>query len=173
MRTGLGVGGLEIRRLAPADSGDFHRLRLEGFALQARAFRYAPEDEAHLTASEIEARLARDFVLGAFDGEALVGIAGLSRNTGRKTAHKALLFGMYLRPDYRGRGVADALMSRLIEEARGSVEILILTVMSDNAPAVALYRRWGFESYGIEPRAVKEDGLYFDEMLMSLGLAGR
>ncbi len=167
---GLGVDGLEIRRLAQADAGDFQRLRLEGFALQAREFRFAPEDEAHLTEGEIGARLARDFVLGAFDGETLVGIAGLSRNTGRKTAHKALLFGMYLRRDYRGRGVGDALMSRLLEEARRSVEIVTLTVMSDNAPAVALYRRWGFESYGIEPRAVKADGLYFDEMLMSLSL---
>ena len=92
---------------------------------------------------------------------------------GGKTAHKALLFGMYLRRGYRGRGVGDALMSRLIEEARGSVEIVTLTVMSDNAPAVALYQRWGFESYGTEPRAVKEDGLYFDEMLMSLRLVGR
>ena len=169
----LSVGGLEIRRLASADARDFHRLRLEGFALQARAFRYAPEDEAQLMESEIEARLARDFVLGAFDGEALVGIAGLSREKGVKTAHKALLFGMYLRRDYRGRGVGDALMSRLIEKARASVEIVTLTVMSDNAPAVALYRRWGFESYGIEPRAVKQDGLYFDEMLMSLRLDGR
>ncbi len=170
---GLGVGGLEIRRLAPAEARDFHRLRLEGFARQSRQFRYAPQDEAHLTAREIEARLARDFVLGVFDGEALVGVAGLSRGTGLKTAHKALLFGMYLRRDYRGRGVADALMSLLIEEAQRTVEIVTLTVMSDNAPAVALYRRWGFESYGLEPRAVKEDGLYFDEMLMSLRLAGR
>ena len=170
---GLGVGGLEIRRLAQADARDFQRLRLEGFALQAREFRFAPEDEAHLTASEIEARLARDFVLGVFDGETLVGIAGLSRGAGLKTAHKALLFGMYLRRDYRGRGFGDALMSPLIEEARRSVEIVTLSVMSDNAPALALYRRWGFESYGIEPRAVKADGLYFDEMLMSLSLAAR
>ncbi|ARN83419.1 hypothetical protein B1812_05620 [Methylocystis bryophila] len=161
-----------MRRLAPADARDFHRLRLEGFALQTREFRYAPADEERLTPKEIEARLLRDFVVGAFCEDELVGIGGLSRGVGCKIAHKALLFGMYLRREYRGSGIADALMSALLDEARRTVEIVTLTVMSGNAPAVGFYRRWGFESYGIEPRAVKEDGLYFDEMLMSLSLAG-
>jgi ribosomal protein S18 acetylase RimI-like enzyme len=165
--------GIGIRRLAAADASAFHRLRLEGFALHRREFRYAPEDEEGLTPSEIEARLVRDFVLGVFCEDELVGIAGLSRSAGYKTAHKALLFGMYLRSEYRGSGLADALMSALLEEAKGTVEIVTLSVMSGNAPAVALYRRWGFESYGIEPRAVKEDGAYLDEMLMSLRLAER
>ena len=53
--------------------------------------------------AEVAARLERDFVAGVFDGDTLVGIAGLARYGGVKINHKALLWGMYLRAEFRGR----------------------------------------------------------------------
>lgn len=160
-----------VRRLGAADAATFQSLRLEGFALQPREFRYAPEDEAHVTLADAEARLQRDFVVGAFCNQTLVGIAGLSRCSGVKQRHKALLWGMYVRAEFRGAGVADRLMAEIMKEARRDVEIVTLTAMSDNARAIAFYRRWGFEAYGREPAAVKLDGEYLDETLMSLRLS--
>lgn len=157
-----------LRRLGPADAAAFKTLRLEGFALQPGEFRYAPEDEAEMPLAEVEARLARDFVVGAFCGGALVGVAGLQRCAGVKIRHKALLWGMYLRGEFRGSGAADAMMAALLAEARRSVEIVTLTVISDNARALRFYRRWGFAAYGVEPAAVKRDGGYFDETAMML-----
>ena len=60
------------------------------------------------------------------------------------------------------------LMSAILDHARGRVEIVTLTAMSDNPRALAFYRRWGFVAYGVEPAAVKYEGAYFDETLMSL-----
>ena len=162
---------MKLRRLETADAPAFQRLRIEGFALQPREFRYAPEDEADMPLAEVAARLARDFVVGVFDGDTLVGIAGLTRHGGVKISHKALLWGMYLRAEFRGRGGADMLMSAILDHARGRVEIVTLTAMSDNPRALAFYRRWGFAAYGVEPAAVKYEGGYFDETLMSLRLA--
>jgi hypothetical protein len=63
---------VKLRRLEAADAPAFQRPRIEGFALQPREFRYAPEDEADMPLAEVAARLERDFVVGVFQGETLV-----------------------------------------------------------------------------------------------------
>lgn len=46
-------------------------------------------------------------------------------------------------------------------------EQLELGVYSDNARAIHLYEKFGFERYGIQPRAFKlKDGTYRDEIIM-------
>jgi ribosomal protein S18 acetylase RimI-like enzyme len=157
-----------IRPLAPPDAQEFQDLRLEGFRLQEREFRYAPEDEAELALAEVSARLSRDFIVGAFSDGQMIGIAGLACHDGVKIRHKALLWGMYVRAEFRGTGVADMLMSAILDRARGQVELINLTVMHENRRAVRFYERWGFATYGIEPKSVKlTDGAYLDEALMS------
>ncbi len=158
---------LTMRRLGSVDAAEFQALRLEGFQLQAREFRFAPEDEAHISLTDIGARLERDFVAGVFDDGRMIGVAGLTRSTGVKTRHKALLWGMYVRAEFRGRGAADMLMSAIVAHAHGLVETITLTVISDNRRAVRFYERWGFAAYGVEPASVKSaDGAYLDEALM-------
>jgi RimJ/RimL family protein N-acetyltransferase len=160
-----------LRRLDPRDAAAFQALRLEGFATQPRAFRYAPEDEADLPLARVASRLAHDFVVVAFSGTTLVGVGGLQRCTGRRLRHKALLWGMYLRPEFHGSGAANEIMTRLLAEARREVEIVTLTVMRDNPRAIRFYERWGFVAYGVEPAAVKTGDGYFDEVSMSLRLS--
>ncbi len=41
-----------------------------------------------------------------------------------------------------------------------------LTVMSENEAARRLYRALGFVEYGVEKNALKQDGRYYDEVLM-------
>jgi ribosomal protein S18 acetylase RimI-like enzyme len=50
---------------------------------------------------------------------------------------------------YRGMGVAEALMRQAIAAAPDAgADELRLTVFADNAPALALYRKLGFEPAG-------------------------
>jgi ribosomal protein S18 acetylase RimI-like enzyme len=159
---------LSARRLHPSEAEAFQNLRLEGFHLQEREFRYAPEDEAGLNLAEISARLERDFVIGVFSAGQMVGIAGLMRYDGVKTRHKALLWGMYIKRDFRGTGAADMLMSTIIDRARSQVELISLSVVQQNRRAMRFYERWGFTTYGIEPNSIKlPDGTYLDEALMT------
>lgn len=146
-------------------------MRLESFTLEPRAFRFAPQDEAHIAPDAVAARLQRDFVIGAFiaDDSQMIGVGGLAWSDGVKTRHKALLYGMYVKSAERGSGAADAIMKELIDEARGSVEIVTLTVVSTNFRALRFYERWGFRAYGVEERSAKNgDGDYLDETLMAL-----
>lgn len=161
------------RRLNGSDADRFQALRLESFTREPRAFHYAPEDEAHVARDPVAARLERDFVIGAFDASdsQLIGVGGLAGGDGVKPRHKALLYGMYVKAAARGSGAADDIMKRLIEAARGGVEIVTLTVVSTNFRALRFYERWGFRAYGVEERSAKNgDGDYLDETLMALRL---
>jgi ribosomal protein S18 acetylase RimI-like enzyme len=102
-----------------------------------------------------------------------VGIAGFHREDGRKSRHKALVWGVYVDPSYRGQGIGREVMTRLIARARsvGGVERLLLGVTTDDAPARRLYLSLGFSVYGTEIHAIKlGDGAYVDEDLMALAL---
>ena len=66
-------------------------------------------------------------------------------------------------PEFRRRGIAGALILRLVEELRrtGS-HCLTLEVRSSNAPAIALYEKLGFSQVGRRPnyyRNPREDAL--------------
>ncbi|HEX9937562.1 MAG TPA: GNAT family N-acetyltransferase [Longimicrobium sp.] len=157
----------EVRRLGPGDAAAYRALRLEGFAAHPLDFRYSPADEAALTLPETEARLAGSFVAGVFAGGALGAIGGWTRFTGEKLRHKGLLWGMYVQPHLRGTGAADRIVEAIVDDARGQVEILLLTVAAPNQRARRLYERWGFTAYGTEPMAVRAGDTYIDEVLMA------
>ncbi len=95
-------------------------------------------------------------MLGAFDGDRLVGAAGLQFEPREKARHKANLFGMYVTPASRQGGFGRHLVLAVLEAAasREGVRIVQLTVTEGNAAAQTLYESCGFRSFGVEPFAV-------------------
>jgi len=160
------VSRFNIRRLGPADAADYRAIRLAALQGDAAAFGSTYAAESGRSLSEFAQRLETSIVYGAYADNRIVGMAGLKPYEGARERHKAFVWGTYVRPEERRRGAARALMEAVLDDARGSVEQLVLAVVSDNAAAVALYRKLGFEVYGTEPRALKSDGAYVDEILM-------
>ena len=115
-------------------------------------------------------RLGSSASFGVFQDSELVGIAGLLIREGQKEAHKGLLVGMYVRPNARNAGVGRRLVETIIEFARERVEVIQLAVVSENEPARRLYERLGFVEYGLEKKALKQDGRFYDEVLMAKDL---
>mgnify|MGYP001064013631 CR=1 FL=1 len=75
---------------------------------------------------------------------------------------------MYTAPEWRGTGVADALLEACASYARGlGVRVLRLGVATHNPSAIQLYLRCGYTVYGIEPESLYVDGVYYDELLMA------
>jgi len=151
-----------IRRLLPSDAPVYRALMLEAYSLEPEAFTSSAAERECLpiewwlkrVAAEPE---AHERVFGAFLGYDLLGVAGLSFEQRERTRHKATLFGMYVRPAARGRGIAKALVQEILGQACGSqiTEVVQLTVTESNLAAVRLYANCGFIPFGTEPFAVK------------------
>lgn len=129
-----------------------------------------------MTAEEVRRRFPcaeGNFVVGAFDeGGQLVGVAGFYREKHLKLLHKGVVWGMYVAPEARGRGVGRALLSAVIERARSlaGLEQIVLDVVTVNEAARSLYRAQGFQVYALEQRAMKQAGEYYDVEHMVLPL---
>ena len=111
---------------------------------------------------------ALNFEVGAFAGEKLVGEFGVAQVRQHiKYRHRAVV-GISVRKDHWGCGLGSYLMQLAIDQTRANgFEQLELGVFSDNTRAIHLYEKFGFERYGIQPRAFKlKDGTYRDEIIM-------
>ncbi|WP_457583407.1 N-acetyltransferase family protein [Ensifer canadensis] len=165
------MSSFQLRRLEARDVDLYRALRLDGLERHPEAFGASFEDEAKQPLDWFANRLAMTTVVGGFDAAgALMGVAGLTVPSATKTKHKGILWGMYVLEQARGSGLSRQLVEAVIDEARGKVEQLQLTVVSSNAAAIRLYSKLGFVGYGLEKRALHVDGLYFDEMLMARAL---
>lgn len=98
----------------------------------------------------------------------VVGNAGLHRETLHRRSHAAGI-GMAVHDAYAGRGVGSALMAAVVDLADRwwNVKRLELSVYADNARAIALYERFGFEREGLYRSYAWRDGQYVDSLAMA------
>ena len=160
----------EVRRLGPADAAAYRTLRLDALMRHPSAFRAHYDEEAGQDLAAFASRLESDAIFGSFCEGHLCGLAGLAIPRSRNKSHKGILSGVYVGPDRRRTGQGAALVGAVIGHAHGRVEQLHAAVVTCAQPARALYRRLGFEPYGLEPCALKVGGQYFDQELLVLRL---
>ena len=151
-----------VRRLQPADAPTYRALMLEAYASQPDAFTATVEERGPLPLAWWEHRVAdaadaTELVMGAFESDGLIGVAGLAFQTRPKSRHKATLFGMFVASGARGRGIGRMLVEAVLACARerGGIEVVQLTVTDGNRAAQTLYERCGFIAFGVEPFAMR------------------
>jgi RimJ/RimL family protein N-acetyltransferase len=169
----LNGADISIRQLTPADAAWYRSIRLAGLKESPEAFGSTFETEFTKPLAWFFARLSDSVVFGAFHESRILGTAGFAGRSEQKEAHKGLLWGMYVRPQARGTGVAQRLVEAVIDYARPRVELVQLSVVVGNERARRLYARLGFVEYGIEKNALKHCGKYYDEILMAKELGPR
>ncbi|WP_338464040.1 N-acetyltransferase [Franconibacter daqui] len=78
-------------------------------------------------------------------------------------------FGMSVHPAHRNRGVASALMAEMVNLCDNwlRIERIELTVFADNAPALAVYRKFGFVLEGTGKQFALRNGEYVDAYYMA------
>lgn len=166
----------KIITLPPARWREAKQLRLQALLEKPSAFASSYEDERTFGDDVWRARLisaygrAGNLTFFAEIEGGLVGMAGAGWSTKVKTRHVAEVYSVYVSPEWRGRGFASGLMRRLLEELRSleQIEKLSLGVTSDNAAAIQLYEKLGFEIVGTARRELQVEGRYFDLHSMEL-----
>jgi ribosomal protein S18 acetylase RimI-like enzyme len=166
---------MQIARLEPTHRVAVRALRLRALREEPNAFLASyDEDVESWTEEFLRAGLTKPLgtaIYGALEGGALVGMVGLNRDSRAKARHRGLIWGLYVAPEARRRGVGRALVDAAIVEARtAGIEHLELRVSTTQAPARALYERLGFRSIGTIPAAMRIDQKDLDEALMVLAL---
>jgi ribosomal protein S18 acetylase RimI-like enzyme len=145
----------------------FRTIRLR--ALKAEPFSFLDDYEESL--AEPPENFARYFkncwIACAFiDGEA-VGLAGLHWQPRKKVCHKGTVWGVWVDPKARGKGIARKLITLLLEKAKeAGLELVQISTDETNPVTLGLYQSLGFEEYGREKNILKVDTHYVTDVWM-------
>lgn len=106
--------------------------------------------------------------LVAWVPDAVVGSASLSINANPRRRHVGTV-AMAVRDDWQSKGVGTALMGAVVDLADNWLNLarLELQTWTDNAAAIALYRKFGFVVEGTHQAYVFRDGEYVDALGMA------
>lgn len=167
-----------IRTLSSKDLDAYIAIRRESFIKAPLAFAQLADEEIdrELTLKEMSSWGEENFVLGHFPerGETsqLMGIMGLMRYTAPKRRHRAYLWGVYVKEEARGQGVAKKLLEETLGRCQrmNGLERIMLTVSHHAEAAIALYKSVGFVQFGCEPGAARTGNIAMNELYFLLDL---
>lgn len=168
---------LQVRNLTADDAEMVKNLRLFCMRESPSRFSSSLQEEQERTVDSLKTSLSKSreefFIVGAFDQDKLVAMAGFTRERAEKASHKGSIWGVYVMPDYRGQRHARQLMKKLIDQAKelDGLNTLLLKVTGDAISAKQMYSELGFKSYGCEVDSLRADGKSIDEELMRLELS--
>src|SRR5688572_9717104 len=138
---------LLVERLTVDEAPRLRAIRLRALADAPDAFGTTLEEAAAWPADMWSQQL-RDLAtfVAVEDGLDIGMVRGMRDDTRTDTAW---LISMWVAPTARRRGIGDALIDIVIDWARSNgFSRLLLDVADDNAPAIALYARKGFQPNG-------------------------
>ena len=175
------MDGYTLQELGPRDAASFRAVRLQALSEAPEAFGTSVFEERKKTVRTYQRELGQgkkypgEFLLGVFSEDAspeLLAVLGFYRHQKAKTMHKGLFWGMFVAESARRRGLGRWLLAEALERVRliSAVEVLQISVVTSNEPAIKLYESFGFETYGREDKAFKLGNCYHDVFHLSYNL---
>ena len=166
-------GEVIIRIATVQDAAQTYDLRLEALQLHPESFS-ADVDMTKDGGVQAWVNRIEDFgkdrsgvIMIATCEDGFIGMAGMVRGHWPKTRHRADIWGVYVKPAWRGFRLCEAIVSNCLDWAvNQQITMVMLGVNTLNASAIECYSRCGFSITGKEPRAMYDQGIYYDELIM-------
>lgn len=158
-----------VRLLVPDEAEAFRDMRLEGLQKHPTAFMAEWEEESRRPLGWFMDRLKTNAVFGGFnESETFLGVIAVGQGQNSKTMHNAHIWGVYVKPEARGTGLAKLLLDAAVSHALARCLTVRLTVEENNQAARRLYRAAGFREWATDFSAIQVDGIFHNEILMRL-----
>lgn len=126
------------------------------------------QSEAYLNALGSNTHQFVAVVQNADGTETVIGNAGLTVAQNPRLCHTGSL-GIMVHRDFQNQGVGAALIEAVLDVADNWLMLVRveLTVFADNARAIHLYEKFGFENEGLRRFAAIRNGVYENEYAMA------
>jgi ribosomal protein S18 acetylase RimI-like enzyme len=112
-----------------------------------------------------------DVIAVVAGGKVLDGFGLIRRDEGELFDHCYEMGRVMVRSDKQRHGLGAAIVQRLLSEAkRRKVEIVWLDVRITNVPAIEMFQKMGFRTWGIFPDRIKHGREYVDVLYMACDL---
>jgi ribosomal protein S18 acetylase RimI-like enzyme len=157
---------IKIERLSEDRGQDYRDLRLGALQSEPVAFGSSYEEERLLTEANWRDRIKN--ALFAMEDNQPVGMVVVMRNNRIKQNHIAEIYGVYVKKEYRGKGIGKQLMEAALGEiyTQKDVTKIKIGVNPTQKAAEQLYWKMGFEKAGRLKNEMRIDGNYYDELVM-------
>ena len=162
---------ITIRRLTKDDWLEFSQVRLKALQTDPEVFGSNYEKESQLTEAEWRGRLqAKDnAIFLIYENEKPIGMTGVSVDRDDATKKTALLWGSWLAPHFRGKGLSELMYQTRINWAKEqpTVEKIIVSHRASNLSSKYANQKHGFVATHKNEK-VWTDGATEDEIFYEL-----
>ena len=161
-----------VKQLNPSHYESFSSLRAKHLELEPQSVGTTLKDHNDASKEQVVSLLLcqntppSDFVLGIFSQDLLVGMIGFKREFRKSSLHhKAIFWGFFVLPEYRKQGAGSMLVSSALDIIKDYkwCEMIRIMLSSEDLAVIHLAEKFGFESYGLEKKSRKIDGIYYDD----------
>lgn len=162
---------ITIRRLTEDDWFEFSQVRLKALQTDPKVFGSNYKRESQMTEAKWRNRLeAKDnAIFLIYAGETPIGITCVSVDRDDATKKTALLWGSWLAPDFRGKGLSELMYRTRIDWAKRqpTVEKIIVSHRASNLSSKYANQKHGFVTTH-KTEKVWTDGATEDEIFYEL-----
>lgn len=167
---------IHVRVLAEDEWQTYKSVRLHALRESPEAFVASAQEEEEFEDEVWQDRLERSQRLLAEENGDVIGVASVGSGRRTKVDTAGELFGLWVRPDRRGAGVARRLLEKAAAVARESgLKQLVYWVGTDNGRAVAFASSFGFrptdDRRPMQIHGVDDEDAESEEMMMVYPLA--
>ena len=162
---------ISIKKITEEDWLEFSRVRLEALQTDPNVFgsNYATESQRGENDWRELLRSDESAIFIIFDGETPIGMTATSVWRDDPAKKTAILWGSWLAPEYRGKGLSDDMYKARIAWAKNhpTIERIIVSHRASNLASKYANQKHGFE-FTRTNRKVWSDGTIEDEVCYEL-----